>query len=85
MALQNGYSADFTNSNYGNQVQPMLVSPDCDTYRMLRDKNMLLKDESGKAALVRWWNGAGQVLPFCQPKGRPDLDDPGRRTDSPHG
>ena len=26
MPLQNGYFADFTESNYGNQVQPMLIS-----------------------------------------------------------
>lgn len=26
MPLQDGYFADFTNSNYGNQVQPMLIS-----------------------------------------------------------
>ena len=26
MPLQDGYSADFTMSNYGNQVQPMLIS-----------------------------------------------------------
>ena len=38
------------------------VSPDCDVYRMLRDKQMLLKDESGRAAIVRWWNGASGLL-----------------------
>ena len=46
------------------------VSPDCDTYRMLRDKNMLLKDESGKAALVRWWNGASGLLDLSNPETR---------------
>ncbi|NOY95423.1 MAG: glycoside hydrolase [Chlorobi bacterium] len=38
------------------------VSPDCDVYRMLRDKNLLLKDKSGRAAIVRWWNGASALL-----------------------
>jgi alpha-glucosidase len=38
------------------------VSPDCDVYRMLRDRQMLLRDETGRAAIVRWWNGASGLL-----------------------
>ena len=44
------------------------VSPDCDVYRMLRDKQMLLKDESGRAAIVRWWNGASGLLDLSNPE-----------------
>jgi alpha-glucosidase len=42
-------------------VCPM-VSPDCDVYRLLESKDMLLKDKSGKAAVIRWWNGASGLL-----------------------
>ena len=43
------------------------ISPDSDTYRYLRDNNMLLKDSSGNAAIVRWWNGASGLLDFTNP------------------
>ncbi len=38
------------------------VSPDCDVYRTLRDRELLLKDDSGRPAIVRWWNGASGLL-----------------------
>lgn len=44
------------------------VSPDCDVYRKLRSENLLLKDESGKPAIVRWWNGASGQLDLSNPK-----------------
>lgn len=44
------------------------VSPDCDVYRELRDKEMLLKNESGQAAIVRWWNGASGLLDLSNPE-----------------
>ena len=44
------------------------VSPGCDVYRMLRDKQMLLKNESGQAAIVRWWNGASGLLDLSNPE-----------------
>ncbi len=44
------------------------VSPDCDVYRMLDAKNMLLKDASGQSAIVRWWNGASGLLDLSNPE-----------------
>ena len=44
------------------------VSPDCDVYRMLESKNMLLKDSSGKPAIVRLWNGASGLLDLSNPE-----------------
>ena len=44
------------------------VSPDSYTYRYLRDNNLLLKDSSGHAAIIRWWNGASGLLDFTNPK-----------------
>ncbi len=44
------------------------VSPDCDVYRLLRDKNLLLKNASGQAAVVRWWNGASGQLDLSNPE-----------------
>lgn len=46
------------------------VSPDCDVYRSLRDRNLLLKDTSGKTAIVRWWNGASGLLDLSLPLAR---------------
>ena len=34
------------------------VSPDCDVYRLLESKGMLLRDSTHRTAVVRWWNGA---------------------------
>ena len=44
------------------------ISPDCDVYRQLRDKDMLLKDKDGRAAIVRWWNGASGELDLSNPE-----------------
>jgi alpha-glucosidase (family GH31 glycosyl hydrolase) len=44
------------------------VSPDCDVYRDLAKRNLLVKDSSGQAAIVRWWNGASALLDFTNPK-----------------
>lgn len=44
------------------------VSPDCDVYRMLDAKNMLLKDTTGQSAIVRWWNGASGLLDLSNPE-----------------
>lgn len=38
------------------------VSPDCDVFRYLQRTNLLLKDEPGQSAIVRWWNGASGLL-----------------------
>ncbi len=46
------------------------VSPDSDVYRSLRDQGLLCKDSSGKAAVVRWWNGASGLLDLANPKAR---------------
>ena len=48
-------------------VCPM-VSPDCDVYRALSDKKMLLEDAGGEAAIVRWWNGASGLLDLSNPR-----------------
>ncbi len=45
-----------------------MVSPDCDVYRSLRDKKMLLEDSRGEAAIVRWWNGASGLLDLSNPE-----------------
>jgi hypothetical protein len=44
------------------------VSPDCDVYRDLAKQKLLLKDNSGEPAIVRWWNGASALLDFTNPK-----------------
>lgn len=46
------------------------ISPDCDVYRLLRDRGLLLKDDSGRTAIVRWWNGASGLLDLSQPLAR---------------
>ncbi len=46
------------------------ISPDCDVYRSLRDKGFLLVDETGRPAIVRWWNGASGLLDLSQPLAR---------------
>lgn len=45
-----------------------LVSPDCDVYRELASKQMLLKDSTGRPAIIRWWNGASAVLDLSNPQ-----------------
>lgn len=44
------------------------VSPDCDVYRFLESKEMLLKDSAGQSAIVRWWNGASGLLDLSNPE-----------------
>jgi alpha-glucosidase (family GH31 glycosyl hydrolase) len=43
------------------------VSPDCDVYRELMDKQYLVKDSAGAPAIVRWWNGASALLDLSNP------------------
>jgi alpha-glucosidase (family GH31 glycosyl hydrolase) len=44
------------------------ISPDCDVYRDLSRRNLLVKDGSGEPAIIRWWNGASGLLDFTNPK-----------------
>jgi alpha-glucosidase len=44
------------------------ISPDCDVYRDLAKQQLLVKDDSGEPAIVRWWNGASALLDFTNPK-----------------
>ena len=44
------------------------ISPDCDVCRDLAKQDLLLKDDSGKPSIVRWWNGASALLDFTNPK-----------------
>ena len=44
------------------------ISPDCDVYRDLARRNLLVKDGSGEPAIIRWWNGASGLLDFTNPK-----------------
>jgi alpha-glucosidase len=44
------------------------ISPDCDTYRMLRDGGFLIRDKStGEPAMIRWWNGFSALLDLTNP------------------
>jgi alpha-glucosidase len=43
------------------------VSPDSDVYRALAKQQAFLKDNTGKPAMVRWWNGASALLDFTRP------------------
>jgi len=44
------------------------ISPDCDVYRDLASRGLLVKDDSYAPAIVRWWNGASALLDFTNPK-----------------
>ena len=44
------------------------VSPDCDVYRFLDSKALLLQDSTGLSAIVRWWNGASGSLDLSNPE-----------------
>jgi alpha-glucosidase len=44
------------------------ISPDSDVYRKLEKENLLLKDTTGKTAIVRWWNGASGLLDLSNPE-----------------
>jgi alpha-glucosidase (family GH31 glycosyl hydrolase) len=43
------------------------VSPDSREYRDLERREFLLKDGSGRPAIVRWWNGASALLDLSNP------------------
>ena len=43
------------------------VSPDSDVYRALAKQQAFLKDQTGRPAMVRWWNGASALLDFTRP------------------
>lgn len=44
------------------------VSPDSDVYRELEKRGLFLKDDSGKPAMVRWWNGVSAELDLSNPE-----------------
>jgi len=44
------------------------ISADCDVYRELEKQRLLVTDNSGQPAIVRWWNGASALLDFTNPK-----------------
>ncbi len=44
------------------------VSPDCDVFRQLEEKGMLLKNDRGKTAIIPWWNGYSGELDLSNPK-----------------
>ena len=43
------------------------ISPDSPEFRELRDKDFLVKDESGNPAIRKWWNGYSAVLDLSNP------------------
>jgi alpha-glucosidase len=43
------------------------VSPDCDVFRDLESKGILLKDQDGKTAIIPWWNGYSGELDLSNP------------------
>jgi alpha-glucosidase len=46
------------------------ISPDCDVYRKLESQQLLLKNNTGKTAMVRWWNGVSGLLDLSNPETR---------------
>lgn len=44
------------------------ISPDSNTFRSLRDTDILLRDEAGKFVIREWWNGFSCVLDLSNPK-----------------
>jgi alpha-glucosidase len=44
------------------------VSPDCDVFRALTVKNCFVTDDSGRPAIIHWWNGASALLDFTNPE-----------------
>jgi alpha-glucosidase len=47
-----------------------LVSPDSRVYRDLADKDILLKNQDGEPAMIRWWNGVSAALDLSNPDTR---------------
>lgn len=45
-----------------------LISPDSNTYRELRETDILLHDKDGKIAVREWWNGYSAVIDLSNPK-----------------
>ncbi len=43
------------------------VSPDCDVFRDLSGKGVLMKEQDGSAAIVKWWNGYSGLLDLSNP------------------
>lgn len=44
------------------------ISPDCLTYRQLRDQGLLIVDKDGEVAIRKWWNGYSAVLDLTNPE-----------------
>lgn len=44
-----------------------LISPDSNTFRDLRNTDILLRDKDGKIAVREWWNGYSAVLDLSNP------------------
>lgn len=44
------------------------ISPDCDVYRALDAKDLLMKDENFQSAAIRWWNGISAALDLTNPE-----------------
>jgi alpha-glucosidase (family GH31 glycosyl hydrolase) len=44
------------------------ISPDCDVYRFLMNRNFLVTDGTGNPAIIRWWNGASALLDLTNPE-----------------
>ena len=47
-----------------------MISPDCDVYRSLESKKILLEDKAGQPAIIRWWNGASALIDLSKPGGQ---------------
>lgn len=45
-----------------------LISPDSNTFRELRDTDILLRDKDGEIAVRKWWNGYSCVLDLSNPR-----------------
>ena len=45
-----------------------LISPDSNTFRELRNTDILLRDKNGETAVRKWWNGYSSVLDLSNPK-----------------
>ncbi len=46
------------------------VSPDCDVYRELEQKEYFIKNKNGLPAMIRWWNGVSAVLDLSKPEAK---------------